>query len=125
MPASMSADGHEGPRRVMDQHDLEAALRQRLKPPQHGSLPRRSARDGRSELRLLTAGDSRLIGLGIIGMDDNLHGSYAVMREEGIERPRQHSPAAEPRVLLGKIAAEARSAAGRDDDDGDFRRGRG
>jgi hypothetical protein len=98
----------------MDEHDVRAALAQRLKARANRCLPGRASEDGRKDAEPFRCG---LKQRDIIGMDDRLHHRNAGVLRQHFEARAHHRLAGDRPVLLWELpAAGAKSAPGCDYD---------
>ena len=106
---------NEGPRGVMDQHDVGRLARERFQPGADRGLASRAA----SGRRLVAHVADRLVEhRGIVGVDDRLHGKDLWMAAKRLHRPRNHGSAADGTVLLWPAGPGTKPAAGGDNDSG-------
>ncbi len=105
----------EGPRGVMDQHDVGRLARERFQSGADRSLPGCAASGGRLVAHVA---DSLVEHRGIVGVEDRLHRKDLWMAAKRLHRPRNHRSAADRAVLLWPSRPGTKPAAGGDNDSG-------
>ena len=112
----------------MDQHDVGPGRRERLEPRPHALLARRPPDRGRPELRprfRRQALERGVVEGAVVGVDDHRRRRERPGGEQRLERPGEERLAGAEEILLRRAAADPGAAAGRDDDEGDGRKGQG
>ncbi len=118
MTRSITADGHEWPRGVVNENEIWSPVRQRGQSSANRRLPRGSAVDRRCKLVSLGR-ETRRIEIEIIRMDDRLQSSNCAVARKDSNSARKHGPPANECILFGYVRSRPGAASGGDDKGGD------
>ena len=110
--------GGEGPRRVVDEHDIRLGRGERLEPGQNALLTGRAPdrrrperrRGGRRQMR-----DRFVIKRAVVGVDDHRYGREREARGQRLERMDDERAAGATEILLRPVCAEPHAPAAGDD----------
>ena len=110
--------GGEGPRRVVDEHDIQLRCGEGLEPGQNALLTGRAADRRRPERRRGARRQMRhrlVIKRAVVGPDDHRYGREWKARGQRLERMHDERTASATEILLRPICAEPHAPAAGDD----------